>query len=195
MAVPNEIQAPRYNALLHKLLSMSEGAPAPSLAPDMFSSIVLENDRPEWSFLKAENRAFGFAASAAVAATKSMVALYAPAGVVVVTSLIYSSTANLDILIRRVSGFPSLFDSTGVERGSTDTRHGPETAAQLLTEQHATPPGTLNGRLYTLARTFTPCEYIIGPDTAIVWQHFTTNTALNMCVSWYERAMEPSETR
>lgn len=53
MAV-NEVLSGRYNAILHKLLSMKEGAPAPTLAPEILPVIVLEDDRPEWAFLAGE---------------------------------------------------------------------------------------------------------------------------------------------
>ena len=54
MARFNEIQVGRFNAVLHKLLDMKEGAPAPQLSGDVIPTLVLENDRPEWIFLGAE---------------------------------------------------------------------------------------------------------------------------------------------
>jgi len=47
----NEIQVGRFNGILHKLLAMKEGAPAPTLAPEILAAIVLEADRPEYAFL------------------------------------------------------------------------------------------------------------------------------------------------
>ncbi len=54
MALVNEIQVGRLNAILHKLLSMKEGAPSPVIAPELVGAIVLETEREEWKFLGGE---------------------------------------------------------------------------------------------------------------------------------------------
>lgn len=76
----NEIQQGSYNALLHKLLSMKEPEPAPTLAPEMLSALVLEMDRPEWSFLKGERIGIGGAFLAGDAVNRPRVYLFNPVG-------------------------------------------------------------------------------------------------------------------
>lgn len=79
MAIWNEILEGGLNQLLAKRLGMQVGSPTPAVSPEMQASLVLENDRPEWSYYKQELLMSGRAAVAAVAAQFSFVALSNPA--------------------------------------------------------------------------------------------------------------------
>lgn len=54
MAQFNEIDEGGLNQLLVRRLGMKTGSPAPTIAPELMPNITLENDRPEWGYLKGE---------------------------------------------------------------------------------------------------------------------------------------------
>lgn len=56
MALFNEILAGRFNKQLLKLFNMKGQAPAPQVGGDIIADVTLEQDRPEWGWLKGELR-------------------------------------------------------------------------------------------------------------------------------------------
>lgn len=94
MAGPNEIMRGGLNAVLHKTLSMKEGAPAAILGAEVIPILVLENDRPEWAFLANEFLAGGFAERTAPGLGRSRYQLRNPAGsgaIAVIESLLLTT--------------------------------------------------------------------------------------------------------
>lgn len=65
----NEILEGGLNQLLTRRLGMKLGSPAPAVAPEVFPTMNLENDRPEWGFIKGEQLLGYSAALAAGTAT------------------------------------------------------------------------------------------------------------------------------
>lgn len=138
MAV-NEIQSGGYNGLLHKLLSMREGAPAPTLGAEMLSAIVLEQERPDWEFLKGA-RAFGLVGQVLAAGTQSSIQLINPAGSGVI-GIIFKANALGD---EATGGTQRVMFSIGLGLPT-----GPvSTFAPAPRDSRAATPGSVSGVLF-----------------------------------------------
>lgn len=92
MASVNEIQIGRWSGILHKLLSMKEGAPSPVLAPEITPGIILENDRPEWRFLGGDNAAIFYQELGGVAGQSQFAQVVNPitSGVIAIVEQIFA---------------------------------------------------------------------------------------------------------
>lgn len=80
MAIWNEILEGGLNQALAKRLGMQTASPSPSVSPEIMAGLTLENDRPEWGYLKGEVLGSARAAQVAVAAQFSFGALSNPTG-------------------------------------------------------------------------------------------------------------------
>jgi len=213
--VVNEIQSGRYNAILHKLLSMKEGAPAPTLAPELLAAVVLESDRPEWEFL-AGGRLCGGAGTAALAGTVGTVKVFNPVGSGIL-AVVYAATGSVDDTAAAqgssinwaLSANAQSFNANGFYRDSrlypSLSVVGPVTACTirnstvvpaeevvLFTDQAAAPATA--GSAYTVARL--PGPVVLSPGFGLSFQWGTAFTATIRCgFFWTERALDPSETR
>lgn len=202
----NEIQVGRFNGVLHKLLAMREGAPSPTLATDIFPTICLEHDRPEWLYLAGASRHQGYTSITGVAAQYSSICLYNPAGsaalIVVEGVHIYPSAAVAVREYPMVGYAAALAGWTAVgTRGATDLRLG---------------YGQGVGRIYRVTEVALPLQnafsqimgpavsnqnlvlehpWVLGPDTGYRITCPTVNTTLTVSFRWRQRPLEPSETR
>jgi len=206
MAFPNEIQAARYNAILHKLLDMKEGAPAPSLAPDVFAMLALEVDRPEWEFLAGAKRCYGgYPIAAGGAGTYTSLALWNPpaSNMLIVTDKIRCQAGSRQTFTLKVgSTAPSggAGYSTTVYDGVTDTRWGvtattAKPSGQLWQGASASPLGSNVLGQIDLLTGWEELVVVIGPGTGLFVNAVTVNTAETLYMTWHERLMAPSETR
>jgi len=202
----NEIQIGRLNALLHKLLDMKEGAPAPVLGTDLFATLVLESDRPEWAFLKGERLCVGMAAVSAVAGNKPAAILNNPddSGTLIVLErmFFYSGTAGVHRLYPMVdqSGW-TLSTLTGMR----DSRGYP--AAQVwglsrptgvVRYTNTSLPGSVPvATWYLAANAIGTLEdpFVITPGNGVSIFQIADNVTENVTFVWRERALEQSETR
>lgn len=77
----NQIGTGAYDSLIGRLLNIGQqqGGILSSVSPELAAAIVLENDRPEWCFLKNEKCCSGFCDVAAAAAQRGLVRLRNPA--------------------------------------------------------------------------------------------------------------------
>lgn len=206
MAFPNEIQVGRYNAILHKLLDMKEGAPAPSLAPDVFATLVLEADRPEWKFLAGERLACGSRAVAAGGAgTYANIVLWNRTGsgvLVVVDALLNRNSAARDMSISVTSTDPASvggYSSTSF-RGLRDTRFGvtanAQPAALIYSVATASPLGAnVLMNFYLNAGNRFDLPIVLAPGTGLSIADKTANEAMTTGIIWRERIESLSETR
>lgn len=201
MALPNEIQVGRYSALLHKLLDMKEGAPAPTLAPDVFSMLALEVDRPEWKFLMGERLAMGSqSVGAGGAGTYCSVGLYNPAdsGVIVILEKVWNTIGTTRRCNIRLGTGSTGLTLVGAGRGLFDTRFGLHLpTAQMSKEATATPAGTIIAGQYTFNNVGYSWDIpvVLAPDSFISFQDTTANQAAYLNIFWRERPLNPSESR
>lgn len=143
----NDVQVGRYAQALHKLLEMSEGAPTPTLAPELFAMLGLEVDRPEWEFLKGGKLCTGYGVEAGAAGVLSIVAMVNPSGSNTLAVIDRIEATSPDTYLKFCLAFHttfSAFDSDGVSR-PIDTRDGigglgyaRYPTCQILTDQRAT---------------------------------------------------------
>jgi len=95
MASFDEIGETGFDQLLTRRLTTPGGSVAPSVAPEIFPGITLENDRPEWGYNKGEFRYTKSVNPGAPAANQAII-LRNPAGsriIAVVNRIIASSSA------------------------------------------------------------------------------------------------------
>jgi hypothetical protein len=200
--VINEIQQGRYNAVLHKLLDMKEGAPSPTLATDIFPMIALESDRPEWAFLGGENLCAGTRTDAAVAGSVSHVGLSNPRGsgvVVVITKIIVIGASGNGYNLCMQRGTQSDAAGYGVK---LDTRAWPSATlwtpvAPLFDYTNATAIGALFGFLRIGPELQRECalNVVLNPGSRMIVRQSAVNAASQCTFFWRERALSPSETR
>lgn len=196
----NEIQVARYNAVLHKLLAMKEGAPAPLLAPEIFAMIALEVDRPEWAFLGNERLSQGAYAAAGAAAKYTMVGLWNPAGsdTLMIVDQITVLPASAAILYTNMSTRAEVLTSWSQASALRDSRlHGLGSAGSLFYHQLAVVPGEQLDywKVPSSASTTRSVEYVLSPGYALFVYNTTANVGLSAALRWRERGMEPSESR
>lgn len=202
MAHYNEILAARFNSILNKLLSMKEGAPAPSLSSDIVPTIQLEGDRPEYAFLGGVRLCAGFVGVAAGGAGNRSVALLrnpATSGVIVVVEAIvlHSTVASKTFVIRNaVTG-----GVTATGSRVRDSRWGTMVPAALVQSTNGAAatgnivgfwPGQSNGTA-TSGRIDVP--FVITPNESLAIEPGVDNEGVSAGFFWRERAVEPSELR
>lgn len=206
MGLANELQIGGPNAVLHKLLNMKEGAPAPVLNPELVASLVLQDDRPEWGFLSGEHICFGSANQVAVAGELAGVLLANPVNsgvLVVMTRLFHRSTGGLIVFGETIT---AAIPGTNSAVNNADTRAGTAVvggrhagiAGQVRNVSSAVSLITAPG-YYTVA----PNEYrddpnirvVLAPGSYFLLENNAANNPLRVLFNWYERALERSETR
>jgi hypothetical protein len=142
----NEIQVPRFNLALAKLLNMKEGAPAPTLASDVSPGICLENDRFEWLFLGGQLPLIGNLQSVATAAVNSRVRIRCimPNVLLVVEKMIVSVTGATDVVLFRHPATQSDLAGSAGSFWPRDCRQDPAAANVsyagicTISEEHST---------------------------------------------------------
>lgn len=93
----NEISTGRFNGILRKLLALPQGAPSPVVATEIFPTITLEADRPEFAFLGGVRLGSGGRTDPAVAGNYSHVGVRNPDGsgvISVITAMTLNVVAN-----------------------------------------------------------------------------------------------------
>lgn len=203
MALFNEIQVGRLNAVLHKLLSMKEGAPAPQLAADIYPVIALESDRPEYKFLGGEKYCWTSVILTPGVGIYGQVQIWNPAGSGVLAvmegiDVSVGATATMDVREHNVQiTHASQVDVAATER---DFRSGFTGLAALKCRYilHTALSGTLRWRMRCLQnehRSFTQ-PIILPPGYGLSVAPAATNLAFTINqFTWRERYFEPSEIR
>lgn len=207
----NEIQNGRVNALLTKLLSMKEGSPAPTLAPEVISALVLESDRPEWAFLKGERLGIGGTTLAAGGAgINSYVAIVNPLGSgvlgvilgfmpsgIVGTSNEWELRFNNAVttgLVAQNRAINRDLRSIGVPGGNIPM------TLQIFAGAIAAPPGVGSILAQGVAGNSTysqeiPLDFVLPPGFALLVTDPRGNQPVKVYWRWTERVLDPSETR
>lgn len=204
MSLVNEIQAARFNDLLHKLLGMKEGAPSPQISPEIQPVIVLENDRPEYDFLRNVRRGASAGSTSSSAAAKfQQLSVVNPAGsgvIAVVTDINVMNSAHAPLVDVRLGC--TVGAATGGTSRNLDLRFGNQAlATSVFVEEVAAITGVVayRARGPANASLFIPLTIVLGPGNSVFFVDITASAAageinqLNVAIR--ERAIEPSETR
>ena len=200
MALLNEIQTGRVNAILHKMFDMKEGAPAPQLSGDVVATIALEQDRPEWEFLGGGRLCAGNTDLAAQAGELGAIALWNPAGSNTLLVLEQVVVGNFSASLIN-QGWITTALSSGGQHAFRDSRSGIEstsatgqvtyqTAAgvsiQTIVLKHACGSVGINSLL---------APVVISPGFGWSVVDTAANQRHTVNFFWRERQLEPSETR
>lgn len=201
MALFNEIQVGRFNAVLHKLFDMKEGAPSPQVASEIMPVITLESDRPEWAFLANERLCYGGSAQNAVAGELSHIQLLnrSSDALVVVKEIRVQSPGGATFLT--IGNVDAVFPGASVQlsSGFTDSRlsrTANRTAAQIWRQTNAA--SLLDNALYNFYSdgyhrlTF---PIVLTANRGIGVRTTSVNEILGVQFVWTERFIEDSETR
>jgi len=202
MGLFNEINVGRFNAVLHKMLSMKEGAPAPQLSGDIIPTLCLEGDRPEWAYLGGEHLCWGGSGQFAVAGEVSHIHLFNPSpNTLVVVEAIMVTAPSADTFISFGPKDSLLATPTLVASGFRDARLGRAnqlTAAKAYRDTSAATQldaATFSFYLGQSRPLVFPCAYILTENTGVCVQDTTANNTISCTFLWRERRLEESETR
>jgi len=202
MALFNEINVGRYNAILHKLLGMKEGAPSPQVSGDVFPVLGLEMDRPEWKFLGGERLAYSGSYLAAVASKYHQTWLWNPPG-----SGALCVVEHLDASVHGSGGLVGLRDhnvepsgasKTAVSSVARDYRYGiVATSIGFYYQTELALVGTrrLVSSTTASARYDLPGPIVLPPGYGVGFGTEAVNQILSANAFWRERPLEASETR
>lgn len=206
MTFLNAVGDTSFGDILSKRLLMPGGAVAPSVAPELFPCVVLENDRPEWLYLAGQGLyEFFVQVGAGGAGTRASAWLYnsSPDLLVVVEGLeavVASGQVRLAMVGLPAGTLPFGTYSAGV---SADGRaKAPSSAAvrrsqaNIVTDNTLGSQETSTNRLWvssgtTLVRT---SAWVLGPFTGLYVCPSADNVVLTSCAfRWRERRLNPSE--
>ncbi len=196
----NEIQEQGLNTILSRRLAMKGSSAAPSVAPELFPNLTLENDRPEWGWLKGEMLCANRITRAAVAAQFTAAQLYLPstANAIAVVTSITNWTGNALRFGRAVGIGAGLTGWTAAasSNNARDFRWRPQTSQVIAeTNANALPVNTFGifGRLFGIGLLEYTDPIVIVPNTSLVLATDVVNEPLDFVVSWYERPAVPGE--
>ncbi len=197
----NEINEGGLNRILSQRLGMQGSAAAPACAPELFPTLNLENDRPEWGWLKGEMLAANRVTRAAVAGQFSMAQLYLPsnANAICVVTMVNNWTPNALGLSRGVGISAGLggWVAASVASNPRDFRWpGGRTQAIIEVNANVAAPTTF-GRFARIFGNAGIVDYqqpvVIVPGTSLIFQSDGVNEPLDFNVAWYERPAVPGE--
>lgn len=202
MGILNEVLDGQLNEILSRRLNMQGGAPAPGLTPEIFPALILEADRPEWGWLKQEQR-FGLQATVLGAASNvSSIRLRNPTGsnilgVVSKIKLVSIEGGAVNVFMSLGNAQLALANGFGTPR---DTRWlNAASLAQgrfsmLLASTSATdfsPNGLAVWRFAAADQWDT--EIVLAPTGMIDIQSANDDVDMTVCFEWTERRAQPGE--
>lgn len=183
--------------LITRRLTTPGGLPAPTVAPEMFPVISLENDRPEWGFLKGERHMTGFYQGGPTVGNFEGVELRNPAGsgVIVVVNRIVTIAAADTRYYRAAAPIAGLLGGTA----PMDLRdpmpganiNGIATIAGAAAP--GLPPGGLMRRVEQGGYVEHRENWVLPPNTALQVYVGATNLLLTCWFNWTERGAQPGE--
>lgn len=194
MSIFNEMQAGGYNEVLTRRFALQGAAASPALVPEVGAGLVIENDRPEWSYLMGENLFSHQVTVAAAVGFNSSVALISPASsstIVVVKRIIATGTGTLALrLLRRgdTSGPALNFSRYGLPR---DGRFSGASSSALYVQNAAAVTAT--AQVLNALSTSEEQPWILKPGDTLLGWNVTANQAISMTYFWTERQAAPGE--
>jgi len=194
------LQVGRYNAVLHKLFSMKEGAPAPQLEGSLQAAIILENDRPEYKFLGNEFLMAGSRQQGNVAAQVSVGQLFNPAGsgVLCVLEEFSWDFSGTTTLLAGIVTTALVTVGTKAFRDSRQAIIAGQGACQVFGSNSVatgliTPQLRIRG-VADVAQTVR-IPFVLSPGNGFQIESTGSNVIMRYYFAWRERHLEPSETR
>lgn len=194
-----EIGVGRYGDMLRRFLGMrgTSLTPGRDLLPDLNAAFVLENDRPEWSFLKGERRFVGAHAIDAALLEFAELIIINPinSGVVSVITSISLVSARLTLRGQVRVGGLARFATTGVMRPSDQRVEG-----GIATSLNGLSVAPLDGVIVSETRApvdtttiFPGLVMVVPPNSFFKIVDSTANAFLIVSIIGYERALEAYE--
>jgi hypothetical protein len=191
-----------FDQVIVRRLQTPGGSVAPGVAPELFGNLTIENDRPEWEYLKNGGLySRGVVVSAGGAGTRSSLTLCNPAGsnqLVVVKRLdwaVASGQARLHVFrLQGVLPFgaQNLF---GVTRDARRQLNGNVSASQSVVVGDNT-LGVAGGNALAFLPSTSSFDQpvVLPPDSALYFAPSADNVAITYCtLSWTERPLNRSE--
>ena len=200
MANFDEIAEYGLGQLLTKRLTTPGGAVAPTVAPELFPCLTLENDRPEWGFLKGEKLGGAAIDVNPVAAQFSIVQLFLPAtsrDIVVVKQIRNRGTVAFNIAqgVGIGGGLGAFTANLGT--GSRDFRWlNPLSDSLIIERTNNVAQPTVHRvlcQLVTVAGMTYDSPIVIAPGTALMLYTTALNVAMVADVSWTSRTAQVGE--
>jgi len=197
MSVFNEIQEGGLNQVLTRRLDIKGDVPSPTVTPEIAPSLVLENDRVEWGWLKGERICGRDATQSAVAGQFSSIQLTNPVGSLVIITIerIQNYTAAVNAISRAQLLDGGLVGWSAITSAVMDTRWAAEsTSLQVSRTANVAGPSTfaafarLNGNNDALTQ-----PIVISPGNSIMIVGTAVNTAIGVGIFWRERTAQYSE--
>ena len=185
------INVARFQDKVRAIFGTRGENPIPSLR-DLQPVVVIENDRPDWSFAGREVLAGLHGTRTATVGQNAYVALRNPvdSGMLVVVKMIREVSAN-EMRIRRPPG--ALTGVTGTITGAfRDFRHSVSgsTAAEIVAGQNAASIAGLEiARLTGGLREYIE-PIVLPPGSSVVLESPAQNVAVEADYAWVERALE-----
>ena len=200
MPLLNEILSSRFNRLLQAFLPLDEQEGAPTLTPEIAATLVLENDRPEWSHVKGERLRIASHSFLAAALQQATVWLH-------------NTSVNQLVVVERIIIANSATDTVQIQLGANvtlqanvavpaprDLRFGLLTlGAGVCTADSIAGASVVSGAAAFQTRVLanTPYVYdipfILAPGSQMFVNNITAATTLSVTYVWRERIAQPSE--
>lgn len=196
MSLFNEIQEGGLNQVLLRRLDIKGDVPAPTVTPEITPGLVLENDRPEWGWLKGERLCSRYVSVGPVAAQTSYAQIYLPSTVtdIVIIEEIVSQTTNQFALAR--AGIGAGLGGWGALTVATrDSRWAANRTSAILETTSTAAAATLNPALGVVSGIGLSYDapLIVTPGTALVIYGLVVNQAVQFNLIWRERVAQYSE--
>jgi len=176
-------------------------SPGRDLLPDLNAAFVLENDRPEWGFLKGERRFAGTASEGAVPGDFAQFQIRNPvaSGMISVITLMqgHNNTAGASQFELRLAATEGTRSAGAI--GAVDTRWGTG-AARIATVIESENVDALTGTVIfrsSYANRSVPALFpfpiVLAPGTSIFVVDILANSISQLSIVGYERALETYE--
>lgn len=197
MAHFDEIGEYGLNQVLAKRLTTPGGSVAPTVAPELFPILALENDRPEWGYVKGELRAGARISLAASAGNYNALQLYLPstANSICVVTDIFGNSGTGGSNVERAQGIGAgVAGWVANVTQPADFRWPPRTQVILERYTGAGIPlgnGTIDRISASANKITTP--FVIAPGTSLLMRTDIVNSILDITLRWYERTAQPGE--
>lgn len=201
----NELQGGEpANQILQRRFGITGQAPAPVMASELFPTVCLESDRPEWHWLGGGRLVGGRGFLAAAPGNFSQLNLQNPAGsgvIAVVDSIVIADDAGATAMWQiRVNGVGALTVPSASARGfMLDSRAGMAAGFRSSLSIGELLTATIAGQVVNQVRVGANGNYqdigsyVLGPGSEIVVSPTTQNRSNLVSFRWRERAATPEE--
>lgn len=186
--------------LLARRLTTPGGAVAPTVAPELFPVLTLENDRPEWGYLKGEQLRARAIDVAGVAGQYAMIQLYIPSNsaTIAVIEEIHARAASSVNIVHLVGIGGGTVGWTALTTGTRDTRaaNTQGDSAILESRSNAALPSfhAVLAQINTGGQPSFRQPIVLSPGQAICAYGISLGAALSINLVYRSRPSQPGET-